>query len=245
MENGHADTVQPKTWKTWERCITINKDKVIKRELHEEELIRHPNGNILQPFWAKERLQNEAATILFLLQNTTIPVPTCRLFIKDGVVQLEMERITTGVLLEEIDEVSRPAAVAAVDEQMEKSILPQLRSFRRNHIGSVDQSLPVFPPQRVYDRDRRAWEQITSETSCFVLCHNDLGPQNIFICPNTFQIVGIIDWEFAGYFPPYFELQLWRAFSWDEEQKMYDAANSRELEFFGLRPEDLKDTLLP
>lgn len=78
-----------------------------------------------------------------------------------------------------------------------------------------------------------------------VLCHNDLGPQNIFVCPDTFQVVGIIDWEFAGFFPPYFELPLWRVFDWAEEQKMYNDANSRELSFFGLQPEDLKDCIPP
>ncbi|KAK3937482.1 hypothetical protein QBC46DRAFT_267452, partial [Diplogelasinospora grovesii] len=84
------------------------------------------------------------------------------------------------------------------DEQINSIILPQLRSLCRSYIGSVDPSLPVFPPQRVYDRDRRSWERISSDAGCFVLCYNDLGPQNIFVCPVTFQIVGIIDWKFAG-----------------------------------------------
>lgn len=245
MEGGHSSTVQLKTWKTWERCVTIHEDRVIKRELHEEELIRRPNGDVLRPFWAKERLQNEAATLQFLSKATTLPVPKCRLYTKNGLVHLETTRIKNGVLLEEVDEATRPAAVVAVDRQMENSILPQLRSLRRNSIGSVDSNLPVFPPQRVYDRDRRSWELISSEASCFVLCHNDLGPQNIFICPYTFQIVGIIDWEFAGYFPPYFELPLWKASSWAEIQKIYGAANSRELDLFGLKPEDLEDCIPP
>lgn len=63
----------------------------------------------------------------------------------DGFVHLKTKRITTRVLLEEIDPDSRPAAVAAVDEQMESFIFPQLRLLRRNNIGSVDLGLPVFP----------------------------------------------------------------------------------------------------
>lgn len=143
--------------------------------------------------------------------------------------------------LEDITEAHRPSAVASVHNEMTNTILPQLQALRRDYIGSVDSTLPVFPPQRVYDRDRRQWERVRSDTDCFMLCHNDLGPQNIFICPSTFQIVGIVDWEFVGYFPSYFELPLWKAADWAEEQEMYNKANARELEFFRLTPEDLKD----
>lgn len=68
----------------------------------------------------------------------------------------------------------------------------------------------MFPPQRVCGRDRRKWPCISLETEDFVLCHNDLGPQNIFIDLTSFEIVAIIDWEFAGYFLMEFELPLWR-----------------------------------
>ncbi|KAH6985592.1 kinase-like domain-containing protein [Ilyonectria destructans] len=39
----------------------------------------------------------------------------------------------------------------------------------------------------------------TSASSTFVFYHNDLGPANIII--NSGQVVGIIDWEIAGYVP--------------------------------------------
>lgn len=231
------------TWKTWERCVTVYNDKVVKRELYDTELFRWPDGSILRPFWAKERLQNEAATLQFISKSTAIPVPKCRLYSKEGIVHLETQLITNGVPLEDIKKESRPAAVASVHNQITNTILPQLQALRRKYIGSVDSSLPVFPPQRVYDRDRRPWKRVTSDIDCFVLCHNDLGPQNIFICPDSFQIVGIIDWEFAGYFPSYFELPLWKAVDWAEEQEIYNKANARELDFFGLKSEDLEDAL--
>lgn len=84
------------------------------------------------------------------------------------------------------------------------------------------QPLPprVSAPQRVYDRDRRPWDRISAAAAdALALCHNDIGPQNIFVCPDTFRIVAIIDWEVAGLFPPYFELPLWRVFDWGDEQK--------------------------
>jgi len=227
-----------------------------REEPSEQELVRRPNDRVLQPFWAKERLRNEAVTIQFIASNTTIPVPQCRLYTKDGLLHLELKRITNGVLLEDMEDISRElrpaaavavdkqintlilpqlrsprrnyigsvdpsllelkritnrvlledisgelrsAAAAAVEKQINTLILPQLRSLRRNYIGGVDPSLPVFPPQRVYDRDRWPWERISSANDCYVLYHNDLGPQNIFVGLDTFQIVGIIDWGFAGF----------------------------------------------
>ena len=124
---------------------------------------------------------------------------------------------------------------------MQTDILPQLRSLRRHFIGSVDNILPVFPPQRVYGLDRRLWPRISSETDEFVFCHNDLGQQNIFVDPTSFRIVGIIDWEFAGFFPPSFELPLWRATEWKDGKKMYDDAQPQALKLFGLRLEDLQN----
>ncbi|KAG8410351.1 hypothetical protein J3459_017161 [Metarhizium acridum] len=239
------DTVSPKkTWKTFERCVTIYDDKVVKRELYEEELIRRPDGRVLRPFWAKERLQNEAATLQFISDNTSIPVPKCRLYSKDNILHLETQLIE-GVLLKDIEEASRPTAIATVHDQLTHTIIPQLQALRRNYIGSVDSTLPVFPPQRVYMRDRRPWERVTSDTDCFVLCHNDPGPQNIFICPSSFQITGIIDWEFSGYFPSYFEIPLWKTLNWTEKEEVYAEAESREFEFFGLKREDLKDCIPP
>jgi len=40
----------------------------------------------------------------------------------------------------------------------------------------------------------------------YVLCHNDLSQQNIIVHPITLKILAIIDWEFAGFYPAYFEM---------------------------------------
>jgi hypothetical protein len=36
--------------------VIVMEDKVIKRELSEQKLIHRLNGDIVRPFWAKERL---------------------------------------------------------------------------------------------------------------------------------------------------------------------------------------------
>lgn len=226
---------------SFERCLIIHPETVVKRELKENELRRTSAVDVIYPYWRKERLLNEAATLEFIASNTSIPVPRCTLYTKDGLLHLETERLTNGILLEEVNEDNKIAAIAAVEDQMQSTILPQLRSLRRKCVGSVDDKLPVFPPQRVYGLDRRSWPRISSETADFVLCHNDLGPQNIFVDSDSFQIVGIIDWEFAGFFPPYFELPLWRERDWNDGRKMYDNARPQALEFFGVQPQNLQN----
>jgi len=225
----------------FERCLIFYPDKVVKRELREDELTRISPTDVFYPYWRKERLRNEAATLDFIASNTSIPVPDCKLLAIDGLLHLETERITNGILLKEVEENSKAAAIRAVERQMESDILPQLRSLRRNYIGSVDSELPVFPPQRVYGLDRRSWPRISSDTEEFVLCHNDLGPHNIFVDPDSFQIVAIIDWEFAGFFPQYFELPIWRELDWNDGAKMYENAKPQALDFFGLHPDDLQN----
>lgn len=39
----------------------------------------------------------------------------------------------------------------------------------------------------------------------FVFYHGDLSQHNIIVDPQTLKIRAIIDWEYAGYFPEYFE----------------------------------------
>lgn len=48
----------------------------------------------------------------------------------------------------------------------------------------------------------------------FVMTHNDFAPRNILVRGS--QVVAILDWEFSGYFPEYWEFAkaLWRP-AWD------------------------------
>lgn len=117
--------------------------RAIKREFSEQELIRRPNNDVLRPFWAKERLRNEAATLEYVALNTPIPVPQCGLYTKDGLFH-ETKRITNGFLLNDIDRESRSAAATVDDEQIQSFILSQLRSLSRKYIGSVGPSITVL-----------------------------------------------------------------------------------------------------
>jgi Ser/Thr protein kinase RdoA (MazF antagonist) len=39
----------------------------------------------------------------------------------------------------------------------------------------------------------------------FVFCHNDLSQQNVIVDPLSLKILAIIDWEYAGFYPEFFD----------------------------------------
>lgn len=38
-----------------------------------------------------------------------------------------------------------------------------------------------------------------------MFCHNDLSQQNVIVNPESLKILAIIDWEYAGFYPEYFD----------------------------------------
>jgi thiamine kinase-like enzyme len=69
----------------------------------------------------------------------------------------------------------------------------------------------VVPPHRVTTRIKNdIWNLQSSTKAEYVFCHNDLSQQNIIVNPKTLKIAAIIDWEFAGYYPAFFEMPLYR-----------------------------------
>lgn len=65
-----------------------------------------------------------------------------------------------------------------------------------------------------------------------VFCHNDLSGHNIILNPETYEIVGIVDWEYAGFFPHWFERELWKKrYTEREEEEERTFVKSAE-EFF-------------
>ena len=72
-----------------------------------------------------------------------------------------------------------------------------------------------------------------------VLCHNDLNPRNIILqaCASSgglskHKLVGIIDWELAGFYPASYELSL---------QDTYLSGANRHVSFYLLLKEHMKD----
>jgi thiamine kinase-like enzyme len=75
-----------------------------------------------------------------------------------------------------------------------------------------------------------------------VLCHNDLNPRNLIVHLRTtpddkseYKLAGIIDWEFAGFYPPSYELSL---------QDCYLGGANQQLSFY-LRLKEQMKNLVP
>lgn len=56
----------------------------------------------------------------------------------------------------------------------------------------------------------RPWKMRPRETQDLVFCHNDLSAHNVIVDPDTLKIAAIIDWEYAGFYPPEFESAFFR-----------------------------------
>ncbi|OAA63656.1 Protein kinase-like domain protein [Niveomyces insectorum RCEF 264] len=212
----------------------------IKRQPHRDELGLDIYGNPAVNPYIDMRLRNEAAALQLVAAHTTIPLPKLlglweqRQHDGSSLVYLKTAMVTDGVELGKLDPAVQPAAVAAVLEQLEADVLPQLRALRRGVIGSADPSLPVIPPSRFWgSKEKRVWPPVMGASEdAFVFCHNDLDRQNILVDPQTFRIVCLLDWETAGFYPAEWELLYLKANSRAERHRMSLKARDEHIRFW-------------
>lgn len=128
-----------------------------------------------------------------------IPVPRLYgAFEIDGSYILITEYIP-GVSLSDLSEEQRIKVYPEVNQH-----LAALHKIRSKTIGGP--SGVVIPPNRVMEAtDNDSWPRYSSSSNEYVFCHNDLSQYNIIVNSTTLRINAIIDWEFAGFYPPYFE----------------------------------------
>lgn len=171
----------------------------IKRSLRPSEFKTTWKGTLYIPRLGKERLQNEAETLRFIRRETDIPVPTLYgSFEDDGSYFLVMEYVD-GVAMAKLSEDQKKP----VRDELQRH-LNTLRGLKSNTIGGL--SGVVIPPYRVMSStDHDTWAVRRSENREYVFCHNDLSQHNVIVNPETLEIKAIIDWEYAGFFPDYFE----------------------------------------
>lgn len=229
--------------KGWDHWLIVNPESTIKKPLQPNEYLLSC-GKIIEPYWYNERLRNEAASLQYIKERTTIPVPEARLYEENGGLCLELSRLP-GVKMVDVMAHAGPEKceliIKSVNEQLESWILPEMHKFKRHFIGSVDESIPTFPPFRIYQKDRRDWPRIHHPEADFVFCHNGLSEYSIYIAKDSWTIVGIDEWACAGFFPHYFERPFWTDFSESIPENRYEEALAKELAFFSLKENDLQD----
>ncbi|KID97476.1 Protein kinase-like domain protein, partial [Metarhizium majus ARSEF 297] len=99
----------------------------------------------------------------------------------------------------------------AVMKEIERHVTT-LRTLRSDLLGALGQSL-LCPPQRVTRNQWKVnscWRPRKKGHGEYVFCHNDLGQHNVIVDPETLKIQAIIDWEFGGFWPAWFERPFWK-----------------------------------
>ncbi|PGH26959.1 hypothetical protein AJ80_01343 [Polytolypa hystricis UAMH7299] len=195
-------------WRLSDRVFTYASDTFIKREVRPNERWLNLWGEPITAPWSAERLQNEAATLQFISEHTTIPVPKVMSFEKIwGSYQLVVERID-GIRLNALEDDEEALKIAT--KFITTSVLPQLRELKSPTIGSL-MGIVILPPRAkpFLPHKEKSWPAKTSFEPEYSFCHNDLSLDNILIDPYTREVKAIIDWEYSGFYPPGFEAPLW------------------------------------
>ena len=199
-------------WQTAHRAYEIGQRFVVKRELRPSELKLDLQGRkIPLPGDSKARLENEFLILQYLHQNSNVPVPKPISFTEEaGIATLTTSCVgKEAVALSDYAKEDRDSVIEKIGKELVTEIIPALRQHTSHRMGGMNRDEQLLLPPRVTDEYGRDWSRFTSKEPAFVLCHNDLGQSNIFIDPNTNKIRAIIDWEYAGYYPPVFEAELW------------------------------------
>lgn len=199
---------------TAEREYCEFKDRFLKRNLNPSEYKWSPFRKQFHiPYGNKERLENDAACLRFIKENTNIPVPK----VHDAYEKIGAEgptgsfylwlELVPGVAMSQLKIDEQAIVMKEVEEH-----LHILHSLRSNQLGGPTGLL--CPPPRVKRDDPwgpdMKWTPLSTSTDDYVFCHNDLSQTNIMVDPKTLKITGIIDWEFGGFFPEYFEVPFFR-----------------------------------
>ncbi|GJN79658.1 protein kinase-like protein [Purpureocillium lilacinum] len=200
-------------------CTVILADKkyfhvgnwFMKRTLRPHEWQSPPHGAAIiasPPTTYPQRWKTDAAILDFLRQNTDIPLPRAQCtFEDDGAFYFQSEYVE-GVSMKELE---RQEDKEVVMRELEGHVVT-LRRLRSDMPGVPGESL-MCAPQRVTSRRWKAnscWRPRGDSKGEYVFCHNDLGQHNVIVDPDTLRINAIIDWEFGGFWPEWFERPFWK-----------------------------------
>lgn len=172
----------------------------VKRSLRPREWqTSHVKGTVYVPRLGAERIFNEAASLQFIRKMTDIPVPKVHCcFEDDEAVYLVTEEIK-GVAMHTLTESQKEVVIKELEQHIQT-----LCALRSPKVGGPS-GLVVPPYRAMLETFRDDWTLRESDHDEFVFCHNDLSQHNVLVDPDSLKIAGIIDWEYAGFWPDFFE----------------------------------------
>ncbi|KJA13871.1 hypothetical protein HYPSUDRAFT_92601 [Hypholoma sublateritium FD-334 SS-4] len=173
----------------------------VKRNLTPSEfIVARWNGELYVPDMILDRMRNEAATIRFIQKNTTIPTPNIRCAFEDHGRYYIITDFVPGVGMADIPEDKKSIVIEEL-----KGYIAEMHNIKSTVIGSVLGKI-ILPPRVAEVLPGSRGERLReAPTPQFVMCHNDLSQYNIIVDEATFKINAILDWEYAGFFPPEFD----------------------------------------
>ena len=171
----------------------------IKRNLTPSEYLVNLAGQLIIPYLCKERMKNEVTAIRYVQSlDISIPTPNIRWAFEDHGRYYIITDMVPGVALSQLPDDKK----APVIKELE-GYIAQLHFVKSKVMGGFLGDV-IVPPRVAIPHDQvlKLREATTPE---FVLCHNDLGQHNIMVDETTLKINAILDWEYAGFYPPEFE----------------------------------------
>lgn len=176
----------------------------------------------------KENVKNtfEAEMMIYIKENTNIPIPKVFDYGKDEQNNnyILMEYIEGDILENVLETLNKDDKNNIINQlkryinEMRKKINLNICSINNNPCYELSISNELFGPFKEIEEfnnyrinkliidDEDIKKYINSNKNIktnFILTHNDLGPYNIIVKDNN--IVAILDWEMAGYYPEYWE----------------------------------------
>jgi aminoglycoside phosphotransferase (APT) family kinase protein len=170
----------------------------IKRNLTPSEYNISLDGRLIIPYMCIERMKNEVAAIRYIQRHTTIPTPNIRAAFEDHGRYYIVTDMVPGVTLAQLPEDKKAPVIAEVEGYM-----AQMHALKSKVMGSFLGD--VIVPHRITEYAPKDLKFREADSPQFVLCHNDLSQHNILVDETTLKVNAIIDWEFAGFYPPEFD----------------------------------------
>ncbi|WWC62630.1 uncharacterized protein I303_105227 [Kwoniella dejecticola CBS 10117] len=152
-------------------------------------------------------LQNEALALHWIKTNTNIPVPNVFAAYEDrGCFYLIHQYVEDCIPAFDADKRLEPYIAKQLD-----GFLQELHRCRSKTIHSFTEQLHL-PARMAFTKTYLSHLKYPEdpERERYVLCHGDLGWQNVMVNPVSGKIEAIIDWEFAGFWPVEIEGEYWR-----------------------------------
>lgn len=183
--------------------------------------VRIQDGNIIK--FGRYVNFGEARAMRFIKESTSIPVPEVfETYVIDGVNHIRMELIEGNTLESELQNLSQEEIDSILLEL--KGYIEEMRKIKGEYIGSLDEG-PVtdymfgggpFSSEkefnenmlRIFDEHLKGnyhiiLSKMVKENHEILFTHGDIRPSNIIIRDK--KIVAIIDWEYSGFYPEYWE----------------------------------------